>query len=460
MAVIPFAATRSGIRDFLLAVSSLLSVSLLLYLHNLDLPSNAVTHSAAAADPPPPLSLHGILFSVASSSASLHRRAPYIRLWHRPIARLNTTFLFLDRPPPQPIPPSLPPIIVPPGAGTLAAGHRIARIVKDAVELNVPGVHWYVFGDDDTLFFTENLVRILSKYDHNQWYYIGSSSESYEQNEKFSFDMAYGGGGFAVSAPLARVLARVLDSCLGRYRHLYGSDARIFACLAELGVPLTVEKGFHQVDVRGDLFGFLSAHPISLVASLHHIDAIEPIFPGRDRINALEHLSKASRVDPARIFQQSVCYDETSSVTVSISWGYAVQVYEGNKLLPEVLSLQRTFSPWKRGKNVSSSRYMFNTRDYPSDPCKRPVAFFLNTVTADTTGIWTEYTRHNTGSCVKFKALERLKAVSVYSQKIGFNTEQMEVPRRHCCDISLFSDETMTVQIRKCGVHELIAMQG
>lgn len=59
--------------------------------------------------------------------------------------------------------------------------------------------------------------------------------------------MAFGGGGFAISAPLARVLARVLDSCLDRYPHLYGSDARIFACLSELGVGLTPEPGFHQV---------------------------------------------------------------------------------------------------------------------------------------------------------------------------------------------------------------------
>lgn len=303
-------------------------------------------------------------------------------------------------------------------------------------------------------------MRILSKYNHNKWYYIGSSSESYEQNEKFSFDMAYGGGGFVISAPLARVLARSLDSCLDRYRHLYGSDARIFACLAELGVPLTVETGFHQVDVRGDLFGLLSAHPLSPVASLHHIDAVEPIFPGMTRINALEHLSKASRVDPARIFQQTVCYYHTRSVTVSISWGYAVQVYEGNQLLPDVLSLQRTFRPWKRGKNVASSHYMFNTRDYPRDPCKRPVVFFLHTVTADTTGIWTEYSRHNAENCSNTKALKRLKVVSVYSLNLDFDIDQMEAPRRHCCDVSSFSDETMTIHIRKCGIYELIAIQG
>lgn len=243
--------TRSRVRDFLLLISALLSVSLLLYLHHLHLPPtasfDAVQSPSRTSPPPPPLSLDHVLFSIASSASSLGSRAPYLRLWHNPLSRLNTTFLFLDRPPPEPSPPSLPPIIVQSNITSRSFGHRIARIVQDVVALDVPGIYWYVFGDDDTLFFTENLVRILAKYNHNRWYYIGGSSESYEQNEKFYFDMAYGGGGFVISAPLARVLARVLGSCLDRYHHLFGSDARIFACLAELGVRLTLETGFHQV---------------------------------------------------------------------------------------------------------------------------------------------------------------------------------------------------------------------
>jgi hypothetical protein len=69
--------------------------------------------------------------------------------------------------------------------------------------------------------------------------------------------MAYGGGGIAVSWPLAARLARVLDSCLLRYPHLYGSDARIHACLAELGVELTHEPGFHQVTFASYCLHFL-----------------------------------------------------------------------------------------------------------------------------------------------------------------------------------------------------------
>lgn len=43
-----------------------------------------------------------------------------------------------------------------------------------------------------TFFVPENLVRVLDKYDHNQFYYIGSSSESHTPNIHLSYNMAYG----------------------------------------------------------------------------------------------------------------------------------------------------------------------------------------------------------------------------------------------------------------------------
>lgn len=78
-------------------------------------------------------------------------------------------------------------------------------------------------------------------------WYIGGNSESVEQNEMHAYDMAFGGGGFAVSYPLAEKLVKVLDGCLERYFYFYGSDQRIWACISEIGIPLTVEPGFHQV---------------------------------------------------------------------------------------------------------------------------------------------------------------------------------------------------------------------
>ena len=104
-------------------------------------------------------------------------------------------------------------------------------------------------GDDDTVFFTENLVSVLAKYDHNQMYYIGGNSESIEQDQIHSYQMAFGGGGFAISYPLAAQLVNVMDGCLQRYSYFYGSDQRVWACITELGVHLTTERGFHQVKV-------------------------------------------------------------------------------------------------------------------------------------------------------------------------------------------------------------------
>ncbi|KAK4370533.1 hypothetical protein RND71_010008 [Anisodus tanguticus] len=127
---------------------------------------------------------------------------------------------------------------------------RISRVVSETLRLDPKDVRWFVMGDDDTVFVVENVVRILSKYDHNQYYYIGSSSESHIQNIFFSYAMAYGGGGFAISYPLAKELEKIQDRCIQRYPGLYGSDDRIQACMAELGVPLTREPGFHQMEIE------------------------------------------------------------------------------------------------------------------------------------------------------------------------------------------------------------------
>jgi hypothetical protein len=143
--------------------------------------------------------------------------------------------------------------------------------------------------------------------------------------------MAFGGGGFAVSYPAAAELAKAFDDrdgggCLDRYRDLFGSDERVHACLSELGVPLTREPGFHQLDFRGDAYGFLAAHPVAPLVSLHHLDLIQPISPhGRTSLDAVRSLMDAYRHDPARTLQQTICYHHDGrghNWSVSVAWGY------------------------------------------------------------------------------------------------------------------------------------------
>uniref|UniRef100_A0A804JIB5 Uncharacterized protein n=1 Tax=Musa acuminata subsp. malaccensis TaxID=214687 RepID=A0A804JIB5_MUSAM len=382
----------------LLLLSAVLILSFLLFFPKplLRPPDGAATPRPPA---PTPTSPRHLLFGIASSSRSWPRRKPYLRIWWRP--GLMQGAAFLDSPS---APASgddddsrLPPARVSADSsnlpyaykGGLRSAVRVARIVKELVDGVVGNgsspdarsddIRWVVLGDDDTLFIPENLAGTLARYDWEQWYYVGAGSESVEQNAKHSFSMAFGGGGFAISYPLAKALARVLDSCLVRYAHLYGSDDRVFSCLAELGVGLTHEPGFHQV-------------------------------------------------------------------------------FEGNQLLVDLLSLPQTFTPWRRGRNSSLIPYMLNTRELNKDPCKRPDIFFFESVALDKEKIQSNYTRHAFGNCQQnMSPAKDLKQIRVFSQQL--RRQSGLAIRRECCDVSQTSSETvMEINIRKCKDDELIAM--
>ncbi|RVW68453.1 hypothetical protein CK203_058366 [Vitis vinifera] len=220
-----------------------------------------------------------------------------------------------------------------------------------------------------------------------------------------------------------------------RYPHLFGSDARIFSCLAELGVGLTHEPGFHQtfaslkryaalhvcidkealssgasdfsytskqqvewkilldwfvqVDIRGNLFGMLSAHPLSPLVSLHHLDSVDPIFPNMNRTQALEHLFEALH-----------------------------------------------------------GVFLFR--------CLKAIYFSRSPSIAE--NFYTMEERHAVGNCGQTGAIKNLEQIRVLSQKLELNIEQMKATRRQCCSIFPPFNKSMVLSIRQCGVDELISM--
>lgn len=204
--------------------------------------------------------LKHIVFGVAASSTLWEKRKEYIKVWWRPEETRGT--VWLDKTIEIKNNEELPDIKVSGDTSKFnytnrqgdRSALRISRVVSETLRLGLEDVRWFVMGDDDTVFFVDNVVRVLNKYDHNQFYYIGSSSESHIQNIFFSYAMAYGGGGFAISYPLALELEKMQDRCISRYPGLYGSDDRIQACMAELGVPLTREPGFHQVIISDYIY--------------------------------------------------------------------------------------------------------------------------------------------------------------------------------------------------------------
>ncbi|KAL0435370.1 UNVERIFIED_CONTAM: hypothetical protein Sradi_0244900 [Sesamum radiatum] len=101
-------------------------------------------------------------------------------------------------------------------------------------------------GDDDSVFFVDNIVDVLGQYDHTKYYYLGGQSEFIMLNYWFSFKQGFGGAGFMLSYPLVKTLSVDMESCLRRYAQLRSADLITMACIADIGVDVSAHKGIHQ----------------------------------------------------------------------------------------------------------------------------------------------------------------------------------------------------------------------
>ncbi|ESW24161.1 hypothetical protein PHAVU_004G107300 [Phaseolus vulgaris] len=399
-----------------------------------------------------------IVFGIAASSNLWDQRKEYIKVWWKP----NQTrgVVWLDSKVRVQANEGLPEIRISGDTTkfkyTNSQGQRsalrISRVVTETLKLGMKDVRWFMMGDDDTVFIVDNVVRILSKYDHTQFYYLGSSSESHVQNIHFSYAMAYGGGGFAISYPLAIELAKMQDRCIQRYPSLYGSDDRMQACMAELGVPITKEPGFHQYDVYGDLLGLLGAHPVTPLMTLHHLDVVQPIFPLMDRVESLKQLMKSVKQDSGSIMQQSICYDKKRFWSISISWGFVVQVLRGAILPRELEMPTRTFLNWY--KKADYTAYSFNTRPVTKNPCQKAFLFYMNSSRYDpvTKTIFGTYSRFKTKTPLCTWELESPEKIdTIIVSKTPDPLRWQRSTRRDCCRVlPTRENSTMSIWVGKC----------
>ncbi|KAK4833546.1 hypothetical protein QYF36_006997 [Acer negundo] len=408
-----------------------------------------------------------IMFGIGGSANSWNDRRLYSDLWWKP--NVTRGFVWLDEKPPENYtwPETSPAYRVSADTSrfnyTCSYGSRsalrIARIVKESFELGLDNVRWFVMGDDDTVFFVENLVTVLSKYDHNQMYYIGGNSESVEQDMIHSYTMAYGGGGFAVSYPLAAELVRVLDGCLDRYASYYGSDQKVQGCIAEIGVQITKEPGFHQFDIRGSPYGLLAAHPVAPLVSLHHLDYVDSIFPNLTRIEALKKLISPYKMDPDRAVQHSFCYDLNRNWSISVSWGYTVQLYPSLVTAKTLETAYLTFKSWRTWKEEP---FTFNTQPLSQDPCERPIVYFLDRVgRVGQDKTLTTYKRQSNELDKNCDRVDYSPALAVQQFHVSASTLQPEIwkmaPRRQCCEIINGREGMIEVKIRGCNQYESVS---
>nr|QEQ56109.1 unknown function protein 2 [Hordeum vulgare] len=71
------------------------------------------------------------------------------------------------------------------------------------------------------------MVAVLGKYDWREMVYVGAPSKSHSANNYFSHGMALGGGGVALSFPLAAALAgRSTCALRGPCQSVYDSESK------------------------------------------------------------------------------------------------------------------------------------------------------------------------------------------------------------------------------------------
>lgn len=128
---------------------------------------------------------------------------------------------------------------------------------------------------------------------------------------------------------------------------------------------------------------------------MHHLDVVEPIFPNMTRIGALKKLMVPKKLDSAALMQQSICYDRHRKWTVSVSWGFAVQIFRGIFSPREIEMPARTFLNWYRRADYTA--YAFNTRPVSRNQCQKPFIFYLSKANFNSTLNTTvsEYSKHN-----------------------------------------------------------------
>lgn len=132
-----------------------------------------------------------------------------------------------------------------------------------------------------------------------------------------------------------------------------------------------------QLDIHGNPYGMLASHPLAPLVSLHHLDTIQTLFPALNQHDSLKKLISAYEMDPGRTVQHSFCYDLVRNWSISVSWGYAVELYPYLLTAKKLETTSLTFQTWK---SMSSEPFTFNTRPVSEVPCEKPVVFFLDRV--------------------------------------------------------------------------------
>lgn len=158
-----------------------------------------------------------------------------------------------------------------------------------------------------------------------------------------------------------------------------------------------------QWDIKGDAHGLLSTHPIAPFVSIHHVEAVNPLYPGLSTVDSLKLFTRAMSLDPSSVLQRSICYDHTNRLTFAISLGYVVQVFPSILLPRDLERAELSFSAWNGIRQPHE--FDIDIKLPISSLCKKPIIFFLKEVGREGNATLGTYSRSSIKDDLKRKLL-------------------------------------------------------
>jgi hypothetical protein len=204
---------------------------------------------------------------------------------------------------------------------------------------------WFAIGDDDTIWFMNNLLKTLQQYNSADTIYLGDMSDRTISITRHGRYYAYGGGGVILSRPLASLFARHTHECK-RFTHMYGGDEMIGKCITEVvKVNLTRNRNFHQMDHSGDMTGYMESG-IDGIVTLHHIFSFWHPFTDKhtsDHNETMHLLELTYKIFGESFLKRYVRVNYRTNQTLLLTNGYSFSLFNRILTPAELIQVEKTW---------------------------------------------------------------------------------------------------------------------
>jgi hypothetical protein len=242
---------------------------------------------------------------------------------------------------------------------------QLIQLIFNKTNLNQ--IKWFCIGDDDTIWFMNNLLKTLEQYNSSKLLYLGNVSDKNKSLNLHGSYYAYGGAGILLSQPLAFSFANNLNKCK-QFMNINNGDEMIGSCLTQmLKINLTINKHFHQIDHQGDIYGFLQSGIDGLV-TLHHVFSQWEPFPqehSNDEKDILNILSISYYTHDFNFLKRFVKFNLNKNQTFLLTIGYSFTLFNRILTFDQLNQIEQTWccEPFvhrtSRNKEINNINWFF-----------------------------------------------------------------------------------------------------